>query len=122
MRADKAQSHENVIQSCRSIILSWNNEISKRLEKMKVSEIREYLDIMRDIIWDADDRYISKRLRFLILKRDEFTCKYCGRKAPNVILHIDHVKPFSKWGKTDEWNLVTACVDCNLGKSNLYSE
>jgi endogenous inhibitor of DNA gyrase (YacG/DUF329 family) len=60
-----------------------------------------------------------KKLRFDILKRDNFTCQYCGRKAPNVILHVDHIIPSSKGGTNDRANLVTACQDCNLGKRDV---
>jgi len=61
---------------------------------------------------------ISKKLRFEVFKRDSFTCQYCGRKSPNVLLEIDHIKPVSKEGKNDILNLITACKDCNAGKSN----
>jgi hypothetical protein len=61
---------------------------------------------------------LSKKVRFEVLKRDSFTCEYCGRKAPNVLLHVDHIKPISKGGTNDILNLVTACEDCNSGKSN----
>lgn len=63
-------------------------------------------------------KQISKRMRFEVLKRDHFTCQYCGGKSPEKILHIDHIKPVSKGGKNTMLNLVTSCIDCNLGKSN----
>ena len=59
---------------------------------------------------------ISKKIRFEVLKRDKFTCQYCGQQSPEVILHLDHIKPVSKGGKNTLLNLVTSCVDCNLGK------
>ena len=59
---------------------------------------------------------ISKRLRFEVFKRDGFACQYCGKKAPDVVLHVDHVSPVSKGGKNDILNLITSCSDCNLGK------
>lgn len=59
---------------------------------------------------------MSPRLRFSILARDHFTCRYCGRKAPTVELHVDHVFPTSAGGEDTPDNLVTACQDCNLGK------
>ncbi|VXD25625.1 hypothetical protein PL8927_900023 [Planktothrix serta PCC 8927] len=61
---------------------------------------------------------ISKSIRFEIFKRDKFTCQYCGKKAPNVILHLDHINPVSKGGTNDLLNLITSCIDCNLGKSD----
>jgi hypothetical protein len=59
---------------------------------------------------------VSKSLRFEIFKRDRFTCQYCGRQPPQVILEIDHVVPSSKGGLENTNNLVTACFDCNRGK------
>lgn len=61
---------------------------------------------------------ISKKLRFLIFKRDDFTCQYCGNHPPKVILELDHIKPISKGGDNSEDNLITACFNCNRGKSN----
>jgi hypothetical protein len=59
---------------------------------------------------------LSKKLRFEVFKRDSFTCQYCGKSAPEVVLHVDHIKPVKEGGTNDITNLVTACADCNLGK------
>lgn len=59
---------------------------------------------------------ISKKTRFEVFKRDSFTCQYCGRKAPDVILEIDHVHPKAEGGTDDLMNLITACRECNRGK------
>jgi hypothetical protein len=61
---------------------------------------------------------ISKKTRFEIFKRDNFTCQYCGRTSEDVVLEIDHIMPVSKGGANDETNLVPACFDCNRGKGN----
>lgn len=61
-------------------------------------------------------------MRFEILKRDQFTCHYCGRTPPNVLLHVDHVVPRSAGGTDDPANLITACADCNQGKSSRLLE
>ncbi len=60
--------------------------------------------------------HISYKLRFEILRRDNHTCQYCGNKAPNVRLEIDHIIPVCKGGKTHILNLITSCYDCNRGK------
>jgi hypothetical protein len=60
-----------------------------------------------------------QRLRFRVLNRDGFTCRYCGRAAPTVELVVDHVVPRAAGGTDTEDNLVTACVDCNAGKADL---
>lgn len=59
---------------------------------------------------------MNKKLRFDVFKRDRFTCQYCGRKPPEVVLEADHVFPKSKGGKDEIINLVTSCFDCNRGK------
>ena len=59
---------------------------------------------------------ISKKTRFEVFKRDKFTCQYCGRTIPDVVVHIDHIKPVSKGGTNDIMNLITSCSECNLGK------
>jgi hypothetical protein len=61
---------------------------------------------------------ISKKLRFEVFKRDSFTCQYCGKSAPDVVLHIDHIKPVSKDGDNEITNLITSCFDCNMGKKD----
>lgn len=61
----------------------------------------------------------GKRLRFRVFERDGFTCQYCGKKPPEVILHADHVFPVSKGGTNEIENLITACADCNLGKATM---
>lgn len=62
-------------------------------------------------------RSISKSLRFEVFQRDNHTCQYCGRKAPEVELEIDHLIPVAKGGTDDFDNLITSCEDCNGGKS-----
>lgn len=59
---------------------------------------------------------IGKKLRFEVFKRDSFTCQYCGRKAPEAVLHCDHIKPVADGGRNELLNLITACEACNLGK------
>ncbi|MCP5245714.1 MAG: HNH endonuclease [Burkholderiales bacterium] len=61
---------------------------------------------------------ISKKVRFNIFKRDGFKCQYCGSTPPSVVLEVDHINPVSNGGNNDPINLITACFDCNRGKSN----
>ena len=61
---------------------------------------------------------VSKRLRYEVLRRDNHACRYCGAAAPDVKLTVDHVMPVALGGSDDASNLVTACVDCNAGKSS----
>jgi hypothetical protein len=59
---------------------------------------------------------LSKKLRFEVFKRDSFACQYCGKKAPDVLLVLDHITPVAEGGTDDILNLITACFECNAGK------
>lgn len=62
---------------------------------------------------------MTDSLRYDILKRDGFRCQICGSTAQDgVKLHVDHIIPVSKGGRTTFDNLQTLCDRCNLGKSN----
>ena len=62
-------------------------------------------------------RALPEGMRFDILKRDNYTCTFCGRSAPEVTLEVDHIKPWTIIKKHEPENLTKACKDCNLGKS-----
>ncbi len=49
-----------------------------------------------------------------VLRRDEYTCQYCGRTMRH--LTIDHVVPRHKGGPHTWQNLVAACSACNRRK------
>jgi hypothetical protein len=59
---------------------------------------------------------VNNYIRFDVLQRDLFTCRYCGGKSPEAMLEVDHVVPLSNGGRDDMANLVTACYECNRGK------
>lgn len=67
----------------------------------------------------TSSRTLSVRTRFEIFKRDDFTCRYCGRKSPEVVLQVDHITPHAAGGSADPMNLATSCWDCNSGKSDV---
>ena len=49
-----------------------------------------------------------------VMRRDNFTCQYCGQRASR--LTIDHIVPRSQGGKHNWSNLVAACPACNHRK------
>jgi len=68
-----------------------------------------------------NSRNISLSVRLEVLSRDKFRCVFCGKSPATDIgtkLHIDHIEPFSKGGKSTLENLQTLCEECNLGKSD----
>jgi hypothetical protein len=72
-----------------------------------------------------DIRNIPLGLRFRVLSRDRFKCVLCGdnpARNPDCRLHVDHILPWSKGGKTREDNLRALCENCNLGRGNRFLE
>lgn len=64
---------------------------------------------------------MTPSLRYSILRRDGFRCVLCGATAENgTRLHVDHIMPVSKGGKTEPSNLRTLCDRCNFGKGDKY--
>jgi hypothetical protein len=74
---------------------------------------------------DEDRHEIKLGLRFAILQRDRFRCIACGSSPathPGCALHVDHIVPFSKGGKTFADNLRTLCATCNIGRGNPFGD
>ena len=69
---------------------------------------------------------LKPSVRHRILERDGHRCLSCGRPAPDVILVVDHFLPLghplaeglSEEEVWSDWNLLTLCEACNLGKSD----
>ena len=78
---------------------------------------------MKERYWWSRGRFLQKgknlRFRFQILQRYNFTCQYCGRSSPEVVLEIDHRYPRSKGGLSKIENYIVACRDCNIGKGDI---
>jgi hypothetical protein len=67
-------------------------------------------------------RTANLRIRFLVMKRDNFKCKICGKSpatSHGIHLEVDHIYPWSKGGETTVDNFQTLCNICNQGKNNL---
>ncbi len=66
-------------------------------------------------------RAANLRLRFQVLKRDNFRCCACGKSPsafPGLHLHVDHILAWANGGETVLENLQTLCEPCNLGKGD----
>ena len=62
-------------------------------------------------------KLMTKTLRDKIKIRDHFTCQRCGKYMPDEVgLHIDHIIPIAKGGKSVPSNLRVLCDKCNCNK------
>ena len=100
---------------------SYQRRIAVNIEQL------DYLtkQITKEVEYKRSTQYqrnlMSPSLRYEILRRDGFCCTICGRSAKDgVKLHVDHIKPIAKGGKTEWDNLRTLCQDCNLGKKDKF--
>lgn len=105
---------------------TYDDQILQENETAENIEVKqEYDDITSGLQTKKrhrTSRNINMRLRFKVLKRDNFKCCACGRSPasdPSIELHVDHIIPWSKGGETTLDNLQTLCSKCNLGKSDV---
>jgi 5-methylcytosine-specific restriction endonuclease McrA len=60
--------------------------------------------------------------RLGVLRRDDYTCGYCGERGNAQNMTHDHILPRSRGG-LDEWmNAITACIRCNSIKADQTPE
>jgi hypothetical protein len=118
---------------------TWNKALAAFVEKVN-SEPQERLEGDPPVLFhdqaqpaasgsspvhQEDVRTIPLGLRFRVLNRDRFKCVLCGdnpARNPDCRLHVDHILPWSKGGKTRENNLRALCESCNVGRGNRYLE
>ncbi len=108
---------------------SWQDSI-KAVFLRRVNIVSEYDTIVHSpslemrlpsVIALKDYIRIDRRpafTRFNVFLRDGFRCQYCAVGYRSEDLTFDHIIPRSRGGRTTWTNVVTACQDCNLAKSN----
>jgi hypothetical protein len=102
-----------------------NNQLYCSKECNKLFFKNRYKQIQNgEINYSNGNVYTFLRIRFEILKRDNFQCQYCGRtpKKDKCKLVIDHIIPRNNGGLTEVNNLITSCEECNLGKTDILLE
>ena len=74
-------------------------------------------DARRQAFIASERAKMTASMRYDILARDRFRCQICGASQQDgVRLHVDHIVPVSRGGRTEPSNLRTLCELCNLGK------
>lgn len=122
-RGNKYPVHELIPVFVISVINYTDSKVLKPVQEKPDSEV--------EFVWgDYNEKGtkerrrspISKSMRFEIYQRDGFRCHYCkihkDEFSSGVHLTLDHKMPYSDGGDDSFENIVTACSECNEGKSN----
>lgn len=89
----------------------WNN---RWREKNHASVLKIRLKSQNKIyLFLKKAGFVTVEIRERILKRDRSMCLNCGTKKQ---LTVDHIKPISRGGKTEDENLQILCRSCNSKK------
>ena len=93
--------------------LSWRHEFL----------LRKFFEAVADIELKDDQRLFMHEQRLAIYRRDAGICKVAlkcqGKKCEWDNWAADHIKPWSKGGKTTVQNGQVSCVPCNAAKKDL---
>lgn len=76
--------------------------------------------VRHEVVRQGGREPLPKWLRVAVLKRDNFTCRWCLTQGGR--LEVDHVIPWSAGGPDASWNLRTLCWDCNQTRSNWVTD
>ncbi len=99
--------------------IEYKGPSSAQKEKEKTSSTISKKQPKNKIIPSIAKRNIPDKLRVKVFQKDNFKCVYCDRSPAThkrIYLHVDHIVPFSRGGKTILENLQTLCQKCNWGK------
>lgn len=100
---------------------SWTFTRGEVHSAIKSYERRMERELKKKTTNEYERSKMTASLRYDVMKRDGFRCAICGRTAEDgVKLHVDHIKPIAKGGKTEIKNLRTLCDICNHGKRDKY--
>lgn len=97
----------------------WRSLTGLQLIAAKPSKKKAGRNRRKSIKTSYDKKWLN--VRYKALKNNDGRCELCGRaKGDGIILHVDHIKPKSKYPhlQYDLNNLQVLCDECNIGKSN----
>jgi len=96
-------------------------EQKAKIRKVCEAKLQEYIEKRGLSIWDYrlfDKDPIPDSLYYRVMKDGKQRCALCGATRDKRMLHVDHIIPRSKGGKTEYENLQVLCIKCNLAKGN----
>jgi RNA-directed DNA polymerase len=75
----------------------------------------------------TEDRPGAADLRLVVLERDGYKCRRCGRPVTNATAQVDHIRPVASFKRPEDAqrleNLQTLCTEpCHMRKTELYRQ
>lgn len=92
------------------VVLNWSKH-----QKPHHMELPSQIPPPPGVVNRYNHKPINKAQRLRIMERDGSRCKACGS---DLDLCIDHIKPVSRGGTSEDDNLQVLCALCNGGKGN----
>jgi hypothetical protein len=97
--------------------------LRERAEIKKICEekLQQFIVDRGLSIWDYrlfDDTVAPDSLWYRVIQEAKGRRALCGATKDERPLHLDHIKPRSKGGKTEYENLQALCSKCNTIKGN----
>lgn len=91
---------------------------SERLAEMCGLKLQEFIDKDPAVrrMRALNDGPIPGSMRYDVLARSKGVCVGCGAKSSEARLHVDHIMPRSRNGRTILENLQALCGPCNTAK------
>ena len=127
------EKQQNILKNVSNI----NSDLLSKVEKYKDDNetVIEFIEnailksLPKEILTQEELKEINRRrnikdtTRYSVLERAGFKCQCCGIKPlknNDVILHIDHIIPYSLGGSDNIDNLQVLCDKCNISKRNKF--
>ena len=119
----------DVLREVSGNVLDWQRSLKQLRQETGLdikSEPEGYILTSKEPVNTPKTRgYISDKLRYAVLQRDNSTCQRCGANItnlPGVKLRVDHKIPVDLGGETTIDNLWTLCDKCNGGKKSFFDD
>ena len=127
------EKQQSIIKNASNI----NSDLLNKIKKYKKEDetVIEFIEnailksLPKEVLTQEELKEINRRrnikdtTRYSVLERAGFKCQCCGIKPlknNDVILHIDHIIPYSLGGSDNIDNLQVLCDKCNISKRNKF--